>query len=391
MNTSFKFQKVPKPYLLITYIDDDFHKEISFNIPNDFFISNDSLVALIVACRPKLLSEISFDFAISERAKAIIEKDYNLKVVKIGSKSEIPFFGFDIDGGNNERTENYLNFSGGVDSLGAYYLTRKSAHLISIDFGSRFARESNFFSEWNTYIVKTNFRDKPFNEKIDWRFIAAGAILMSDYLKIKTLFFGTILEASPWWFKFEDRNSFENSNVYQVFRLANLKIAQPVASLSEYGTTLLALKFGESTLDKSVISSSDIGSSKFFRKSLLQKIVKNEIISPEWVERNKPKTINHTGQSFSEDILALYFASKLGIDFVNKNIIKTSADFDEISNSVDMSFFEKYNQKNLSVIPIELRNEFQEIIRICGMKPYDQEDIINFNKVRNYLDEKYNI
>jgi hypothetical protein len=391
MKVSYKLERASPSKLHIEYTDIDFKKSIYFEIPHDFFISTDSLVALAIACRPKKIESISFDFPISSTASSVLTTDYKISLNETETTgSGIEFIGFPNPNKKKPRKGKVLNFSGGVDSLGANYICAGHADLISIDFGERFAREKNFFKEWDTRIVCTNLRDKPFNENVDWRFMSAGAILLSDYIGLDTIFFGTILEASPWWFKYQNRNSFENSSDYQVFRLAKLRISYPVVALSEYGTTLLASKYGRDVLEKSIESAADKGTSKYFRKVLLQKIVLNDEITSEWAEQNKPKELKDSGSSFAEDILAMYFAHKLGFDFVDKYILKTDDDFKNAKSEIDMSFFEKYNQNNMASIPSNLQQEFVKRMENAGIFKYEECDIENINKLRSYLAPRYN-
>lgn len=388
MNINYDFKIDGHPTLNIYYTSQDFSKRIQFKVPHDFFISTDSIVAIALACRPKFIDSISFSFPISNLASSVITSDYNISITDT-KISNCSFVGFENPRKHKKRKIRILNFSGGVDSLGANYLCSGDVDLMSLDFGKRFSRERSFFQEWDTKIIETDLRDKPLNENLDWRFMASGGLLMSDYLGIETIFFGTILEASPWWFKFQDRSSFEDSVDYQVFRLSKVRIALPTVCLSEYGTTLLASKYGNEVLEKSINSAADFGTSKYFRKILLKKIVLNEEITQEWANINKPHDLKPCGSSFSEDILAMYFAQKLGFEFVDKYILKTSDDFKKAKSEIDMGFFEKCNQKNMQNIPFDIKEKIRSRVAEAGIKDYNETDAENITKLRSYLSNIY--
>lgn len=295
------------------------------------------------------------------------------------------FFGFDCSSRVLGRSKRLLSFSGGVDSLAAHYLCGPDAQLLSLEFGGHFKRESDFFKRWDTKIIRTDFRNKPFDEKLDWRFIAAGAILMSDFIGVESLLFGTILEASPFWFNVKTKTPYENARMYQVFELADIKIGQTVISLSEYGTTKVASSFGREILSSSIESAAAKGSLKLFRKLLLEKIVLGDEITNDWTSLNKPKNKSIFGKSFTEDILSLYFSWKLGATFVSEYLLDMSDDFKSAADTLDMGFFEKYNPENLVANPPDLRDRFVTIFRSLDLLPYSESDYENINAVREFL------
>ncbi|WP_409487764.1 hypothetical protein ACK1U3_15885 [Pseudomonas promysalinigenes] len=384
------FEELSQGRLVIRYVDGDFSKVHSYKVPLDFFICADSLVALAIACRPKAIELVAFNFPISKEAASVLLRDY-----KITASSEVSEFNRILGreplfGKIPHRKRRFLSFSGGVDSLAARFLIGHDAEILSIDYGPRFAREREFFEKWQTLVIETNFREKPFSENIDWRFMSSGALLMSDYLGIETVIFGTILEASPVWFNTVYRPTFEESKHYQSFALAKIAAAQSVASLSEYGTTKVAHCYGREILEYSIKSAADNKTSKKLRKLLLGKIITGEEITEEWAEQNSPAAIPSSGTSFAEDILGLYFAWKLGDKFTNKHILRMDYEYQQFSKTADMSFFEKYNQFNLSATPTDLKQKFVRIFAELEIKPYEERDIDSLQKVRKFLSERFN-
>lgn len=374
--------------LEIVYKSDDFEKLITFDVPLDFFITSDSLVGLCIACRPVQLKLISFDFDVTHRAKLILSKDYHCSLYETNLVEVNKVYGFQGYKNKLIRNKTVLSFSGGVDSMAAHYLCESNADLLSIDFGSWFKREADFFKRWNTTILKTDFRNKPFNES-DWTFMAAGGILYSDYLGIEILLWGQVLEAAPWWFDVKKKNEFVNNGNYLVFNLANIKIGQVVAALSEYGTTLVASMYGREILNKSIISAAESGSMKSVRKYLLEKIIYKEPIDEQWIDSLKLKQKGNSGKSFADDILGFYFSWKLGIDFVEKYLMNLDDQFKQASSKFNMSFFEKYNTSNMPSVPEFLRDGILNKFHALGLEPYSDDDFLNLSKVRSYLSNIY--
>lgn len=204
-------------------LDGNLYKSVSFVVPPDFWVTDDVAAAVAIAIRPVASNRIKFNFPISNRAKKIALRDYSIDLIALdGPESPV-----------REDGINVLNFSGGVDSLAAHRLLGNKVKKISIDFGGRFSREANWFQKWDTFTVKTNLRDKPFSEHVDWRFMAAAALLHSDYLNISGIYWGTVLEASPFWFTTEQKTDFSKLRLNSVFDIAQLNIAQSVTPLRE--------------------------------------------------------------------------------------------------------------------------------------------------------------
>ena len=113
--------------------------------------SNDLIaIALSTLCGRGNYQSIKFDFDISNQAAERI-KDFCRAEIACGihSKSSIE---------QNVLTKNKsaLSFSGGFDSLAAKFLMPDDTVLISMDFGGKFAREREFFNEFDTHKVTTN-------------------------------------------------------------------------------------------------------------------------------------------------------------------------------------------------------------------------------------------
>jgi cyanophycin synthetase len=389
LDISVEFAKLKTGQLEISYKEDDFLKVHTYETPLDFFISSDSLVALIVACRPKAITSAAFSFPVSKNAIFLLNRDFKITVESESIEENIVFGAAPSMGALPSRSNRYLSFSGGVDSLAARYLIGQDAGLISIDYGENFRRESEFFTKWQPIVVKTDFRSKPFNESIDWRFMSSGALLLSDYLGIETVMFGTILEAAPFWFNTIYRSVFEETKHYQSFALARVNSGQAVTALSEYGTTKVAYCYGDEILTASIKSAANDNTSKKLRKLLLGKIVTGETITEDWIKENSTEIIPKSGSSFAGDILGLYFAWKVGADLTDRYILRMDEDFSKFAETADMGFFEKYNQFNLSSTPSDLKRKFVGIYENIGILPYDESDISALQAVRGFLADRF--
>lgn len=390
MEISVDFEALKNGSLAISYKELEFSKLHTYTVPLDFFITSDSLVALAIACRPKPIETASFSFPISQNAATLLLRDFKITTDSETISENLVFGAEPSDGELPVRKRRFLSFSGGVDSLAARYLIGQDVDYLSIDFGESFKRESDFFNKWQPLVITTDFRKKPFNENLDWRFMSSGALLMSDYLGIETVIFGTILEASPVWFNTIYRSVFEESKHYQSFALAKVNAGQSVTALSEFGTTKVAHCYGDEILNASIKSAADENTSKKLRKLLLGKIITGEEITESWATENGPASIPKSGASFAGDILGLYFAWKLGTEFTEKFILKMDEEFAQFARDADMGFFEKYNPFNLSSTPVDLKHKFIGIFKKVGIPPYEDEDVAALQRVRNFLAPRFN-
>lgn len=350
-------------------------KTCTFRVPANFFASNDAIAAAAIAIRPVPCSEIQFNFPVSHQAKIIAARDY-----KIGITSETR-----AENDMASRHANYLNFSGGIDSLSAYYLLGDAVQNISIDFGGYFQREADWFREWPTYCIETDFREKPFNEALDWRFMGACTMLYADYLHIETVYWGTVLEASTYWFSSDRKADADSTNATHAFAIAGLKMAQTVTPLSEYGTMKVALCLGDSIVQDSIISCAAPYSEKALRKLLLAEISRGNKIDKKFWERNKCEKKYRFGTSFALDVLTIYFISVVGADPVRSFMTDiTDRDLQDVQK-LDMRFFEKYNLANLQSIPKGVRSQIVAGYENSGIAAYSDDDFTALNACRKYL------
>lgn len=354
-------------------------KTAGFKVPLDFRVSNDCVAAAAIAIRPFDCPDISFNFPVSEQAKKIANRDYRINIASpTGSATEAA-----------SRHASYLNFSGGIDSLAAHYLLGDVARNISVDFGGHFKREADWFREWPTDCIETDFRDKPFNESLDWRFMGACAMLYADYLQIETVYWGTVLEASPYWFSSKKKVDADGAESTHAFALAGIKMAQTVTPLSEFGTMKIALELGEDTVHKSIISCAAPHSEKSIRKHLLAYLAQGRKVDASFFNSNRCARKYVFGSSFAVDILTLYFISSIGIELVRTFLAEIDEQQLDAVRDIDMRFFEKYNPSNLESIPKRVRSQIIAGYETAGIVPYTPHDFIALNALRANLQQAY--
>lgn len=164
-----------------------------------------------------------------------------------------------------------LNFSGGFDSLAAVaLLPSDKVKLISVDFGGWFARETDFFKDFNPYILRTNFRQLKYDRK-SWTFMGSGALLYAKAFNAAYHVFGTIFEATPSHLWDVPPNSVFIETL--PFSAVGLKDIRLMNGLTEVATAMIVTKFYPHLINASLKSLAAPTSEKRFRKQLLTEIV----------------------------------------------------------------------------------------------------------------------
>lgn len=281
--------------------------------------------------------------------------------------------------------KSYLCFSGGFDSIAAKALIPERIKLLSINFGGEFERESDFFKEYNGNIVSWNLRGKRsgqtlrFDETIDWRFLLAPSLLYRKFNENLGILTGTIMEASPSWFSSEKRPDFYE---YDKCYGPSVALINPVSCLTEYSTTLIANDYlGPEKIERSLNSLAPVNSLKFYRKKILLALVRG-------ADLPKPNSVmnkHRFGTSFADDFLSIYFSWKCGKKWTLENYVDR---LPLSANNIDMSYVEKANQNNLTVLDPELRKEISEKLECYKIKPYSELDFIALEKTKLILLQK---
>lgn len=352
---------------------------ISFSVPPDFFVHGDRLAAVLAALCAPVHRQIEFHFPISEDCRSYLSRHRGVEVKAAGSVS--PRHPGDGIG---------LNFSGGYDSLAAYLLSPEKVQLISTDFGERFRRERDYFETFETTVCKTDFREKGY-ASFDWRFMAAASILYADYLRLGTIGFGTILEASPW--NLARRRATAAAAPDSLFKAAGLKSFSPIRGLTEFGTAMIIHQRAVHEAEKSLASVADPGTEKLFRKRLLIDTARylDVGVRPEFSSYNLPRQKVTFGSSFAVDFLTLYFVRLYGVEEVSAWVDGLEALGLKWLGKTTLNFYVRYNTSFLPEIPRRLLPEILAGYHDCGLLPYTEADWEEFREVRSFLGQFHDI
>lgn len=266
-----------------------------------------------------------------------------------------------------------LAFSGGFDSISALAIIGEdNVNLMSNDFGGAFKRESDFFRYFNPSIFTWELRGLRteqvirFNESVDWRFMISTPLLYQSGSEVLFVGTGTILESGPFWYSGAARSEFKSYSSYGLG--PNVATVNPVACLSEYLTTKIAIKFlGNEMIERSLDSLASTGSFKRYRKEVLMSLVRGEPVP----SVNPSVKLHRYGKGYGDDIIAMYLVWKLGLNWVLKNYCP---DIPTSSKYLDMSFFEKFNSGNLMVFDSLFRDNLINSFKNFGINGYDGYD-----------------
>ena len=233
-------------------------QELWFRLPYAFTPAPDLIAAVYAGLCGEVFDEVQIDLPIGPRLSAAMEKMTGARVEHAPS----------TDLSREPGTAQALNFSGGFDSLAAR-LIMPEAHLVSLDFGGRFARERPVYSRFPTHIVETNLVDLGLNLHGTEAFMSSAGILLRDELDLAVLGSGDI-QASSLPAAFTGPVPQRTTPVAEVLGLGP---ASPVAGVSEAGTMLVCARRRPELLLDVLASVAHRGEVKYHRKRLLLEAV----------------------------------------------------------------------------------------------------------------------
>ncbi|MDK8099110.1 hypothetical protein HMPREF3152_03370 [Actinomyces sp. HMSC06A08] len=279
-----------------------------------------------------------------------------------------------------------LSFSGGFDSLAAWkLLPAQNTTLISLDFGGRFSREAQFFTNFPVISVKTNLVAARFHTHT-WAFMALGAILAAPTLGLQTLSFGTILEASSANMTFRGLGQIETG--YPVFDFLGLTWYNPALGLTEIGTALISAKTHPELLSESLKSLAEPGTEKLYRKWVLLRLVERltgQSLPVEEPRRPYPQHRVPFGSSFTSHMLSFYMRKHLGAEVADIFVSDVPAAVDEFVARADLTFFERYNSNFLHKVPPSYRPGLIKTLASFGILPYTEKDFLEYQRTLQLL------
>ena len=350
-----------------------------FSTPN--CPSDDAIALGLAAIVTGFYDHIEFELSLRKNIFKYIEK-YTKSAVKVKEVIDHNYL-------PNQKGNIILNFSGGLDSLCAkLLLPPENLKLVSIDFGERFFREKNFFSEFNPYIVETNFRTLPFFKKLGKKnhfFMGIGTFLYCELLEASYYVFGTIFDA----IRSGLRDDFLLNTQNKPFEILNIHPLYITEGLSEFSTAKIISFFQPDLLKKSLDSAAPIGSAKRYRKDIFVALSNHQPddfkISP------PPKDIPLWGKKYSLNFISLYIYKKLGLKISNNVASDIPNDILYTIDSLSLDFYQKLHPNVLETIKNnDIKKYFISRIIDSGIEIYNSRDFIEVSII-NKLFEKFSV
>lgn len=347
-----------------------------FEASRDWNLNADIVAIALTSLCEKKYDKLYFDL---ECSRKIIERIRNFTGADVACRA---VKNTELDTTN--RGGYALNFSGGFDSLAAYCLLPRTTYLISMDFGTRFEREKNFFKKFNPIIVKSNFREFGF-EKHSWTFMAIGTILFSETLNLKYDIWGTILEATAWQFVRKPVAAYNTHT--EPFYSIGLLDARITNAFTEVGTVMIITKYLPEEVNESLSSLASDGSEKKYRKWLLARIVcrkykRNVNLIPVDPPHKKPVP---WGTNLALDFLALYELKNEDQSVVENTVCNIPQEALDIVSKLQLNFYERMNTNFMATIPREIMGGYMQRVLNADILPYTEEDWFEFDIVMKLL------
>ncbi|WP_434965054.1 hypothetical protein [Brevibacterium casei] len=343
-------------------------------LPYEARVNTDLIALALSTLCGTSFDEISFDLPIGPETKRKIETHTHATLKSPTGK----------DKSYRPGTDTALNFSGGFDSLAAMSIL-KNPHLISLDFGGRFAREKQFFQAYQPYIIETNITELGLNRN-SWQFMGIGSILLKDELRLKHYAFGSIMAGSLNRLLAGPLDQY-NSGLWAANEVGMRRI-NPVSGVTEIGTLNILLSQHYHVIVDSLKSLANPREDKFLRKwQMLTAVVEARGYPVRLPEPATRKSKRKWGESKATDLSSIYVMSKLGPDEVAEtysggipNAIRVALP------RLDLDFFNRVNPHAYHNIPDQLRGRFLKRLAEFGLHPYERKDWAAAEKVAELLE-----
>lgn len=336
--------------------------------------NNDVAIILAIFCC-KYFDEIEIDLALDEdifnRLSLHIDGILSCKKL-LRSKKEY----------NNNNNRITLNFSGGLDSYAVYLLlTENILDLAAITFGGKFNRETRMFQQFHPYTLVSNFRSIHLSQdNINFNFMGIASIIYNKILNNKFYCYGSVLEAT----KAINPIDFRGGESFP-FNMLDMQRARFSEALTEIGTMKIVAYKAPEKLNESLNSIEVEGSVKKYRKNLIAKVLKNKYdFDYSDIKLVPPDKKLIFGQHFADDFLALYL-NKYDNESINKLYQYLPDEFHDLSQSLSLSFYEKFNPKILIKMNNLFKTTYEDNLISCDIAPYNKSDFQEINKVEHFL------
>ncbi|MGW2673447.1 hypothetical protein OG312_00375 [Kocuria rhizophila] len=349
---------------------------INFDLPLDWTLNYDLVALALTTLLGNKYSSVHLESAVSEETRITAER-------LTQATWNAPELSNRHTSGTGVRTNLALNFSGGFDSLAAQALLPRETHLISLNFGGPFAREHEFFKDFPTYTITTNFRDLGFSLNT-WSFMGIGSILLRDYLNLGMYSFGAILEASPWHFNAATKSGDLKQGW---FNAAGLKVFNPVIGMTEVGTAMIILRHRPELAMRSLSSVAAAGSLKHLRKLLLlhaARDITDVHIDLEPVDTDQPP-MGVFGRDLANDFLSLYLHKHGGSGHARLLVGDLPQSVVQAIRPLSLDFYRKINTNFYSGTPATLTAHALYEATYSHCHPYTYTDWQEFLAVKEIL------
>lgn len=355
-----------------------------FDLSENVLVNENQLAVALSTLCGRVYDEIYMDLTIG---KNIFED------IKKFTQSNIHLNGLSEDYQYPDFSENniMLGFSGGFDSLAEYNLLRdadifENLYLVSLDFQGSFSREEIFFKRFSPYVVKSNFVDLKLNRN-HWSFMYIPQILYSNYLNSKYVAISGLLNAGIYGF---DEKFSLNPNTDSVpISFLGMERLRFVQGLTDIGSALVDIYYTPELIDLSLKSLANPKDEKRYRKQLTIKVVSEKFNKRVFYEPVLEGRKLKWGTRIARDAMAIYFIKNAGIEEVSKIVEDIPKEAIELSESLSLEFFEKYNNNFLNKIPDKYQSKFLQTLISIGIYPYNSKDWEEFKIVSEFLSDYY--
>lgn len=345
--------------------------KLSLQFNREIEVSGEGLALALSTLCGKTFETIHFGFDLPESTREDIAH---------WTESDVEVSGT-VDKEMRELSGTVLNFSGGFDSLAAYYLLPEDHKLVSLDFGGRFSRERKFFRDFSPLEVQTNLVQTSLR-KHSWSFIGMGSLLSMDDFKAKYCTFGSIIESTG----FKRKTAHEKGFTFPPFASAGMQSAPTTQGISEVGTSLVIAENAPELIEPSLKSLASPGEEKLFRKWALAKFALEHVgRTIPFGEVQRPSAPHYEfGQRLVIDLTAMMVAS-LGREDIAVQLVRgLTSEIIRDSKTMSFEFMFKADKRMYANYPKELMHALEEGLKRAGIDWYSAKDREDVKVFREY-------
>jgi len=310
-----------------------------------------------------------------------------------------------------------LSYSGGVDSTAALSLLPPETKLFFLDriiplnTWTLYKKEAAHFAckklreyGYSVYAISTDLEyvRSPVGFPVDVA-TAIPALLLSDYMNLDSIAFGTPLEtayriSNPVFEDYAKRLHYLRWG--KLFEIVGVPFNQVVAGISEVGTLKIVMNSPYKDIAESCVRG-QIGKPcmncfKCFRKKLMELTIKNQNIDDDFLSKlfkiSAAQLYLTQFPAYFECIFA-YITSKYNGNHELMNLLKKKTRGDVL----DLDWFEKWYSPSIELIPPKyqnfVKNQISKYLKTMtesdeyNMKSLSEYDVVNSKELKKYSDE----